>query len=119
MLINCFLENLGCSTPNLEHVSVLTPDVARLFLVCWKTEESAHHRQLVVCRVQVGGVVVSNPVFADETLSEMVMVTDLCVEFAKDNQFSVSWNGSFVSVQRVVENISNFVILNVELKHRL
>lgn len=77
-------------------------------------EEGVCKSQVIFCteskEKESVGIAVSNPVFAEVALPEMVIVTDSGVEVTKDEQFIVLWNDLDDSVERVIGGIFNFVI---------
>lgn len=56
------------------------------------------------------GIAVSNLMFAEVALPEMVIVTNSGVEVTKDEQFIILRNSLDDSIERVIEGIFNFVI---------
>lgn len=77
-------------------------------------EEGVCKSQVIFCteskEKESVGIAVSNPMFAEIALPEMVIVTNSGVEVTKDEQFIVLRNGSDDSIERVIEGIFNFVI---------
>lgn len=60
----------------------------------WKTEDGIRNRQIVFTleskEEEFVGLAVSNPVFDKDSLSEMVIVANLGVKVAENDQFIIS-----------------------------